>query len=136
MAVASVDGKLKAFVTKMIKFNEASKQMNEPAINEKAASSRSLIFNVTFLILYSIVSTYGCDVLEEGGDSFFEQWVRECLPERGKLKSPHKMLQNRVTAHLLRGDWFYDDYDELGRDLSSGNGRRQGITFRMGMRRM
>ena len=32
-------------------------------------------------------------VLEEGGDSFFEQWVRECMPERNKAKSPQKMLQ-------------------------------------------
>lgn len=32
--------------------------------------------------------------MEEGGDSFFEQWVRECMPERNKLKSPQKMLQN------------------------------------------
>lgn len=31
---------------------------------------------------------------EEGeGDSFMEQWVRECLVERGKPKSPEKMLQ-------------------------------------------
>lgn len=110
MAVASVEGKLKAFVTKMIKFNEASKQANEP-VNDKSTSTRSIIFDVTFLMLYSIVQTYGCDVLEEGGDSFFEQWVRECMPERGKPKSPHKMLQNidqsvvdSLLQHIYSGE--------------------------------
>ena len=93
MAVATVEGKLKSFVTKMIKFNEYSKQLNE-SFSGKIASSRALLFDVTFLMLYSIVQTYGSDVLEEGGDSFFEQWVRECMPERDKPKSPHKMLQS------------------------------------------
>ena len=92
MAVASVEGKLKAFVSRMIKFNEYSKQVNEP-VPGKGPSSRAMLFDVTFLMLYSIVQTYGPEVLEEGGDSFFEQWVRECMPERCKPKSPHKMLQ-------------------------------------------
>lgn len=91
MAVASVEGKLKAFVSKMIKFNEYSNQVNEPVPG--SPSSRAMLFDMTFLMLYSIVQTYGSEVLEEGGDSFFEQWVRECMPERGKPKSPHKVLQ-------------------------------------------
>lgn len=33
-----------------------------------------------------------CD--EEQGDSFFAQWVRECIVERGKPKSPDNMLQH------------------------------------------
>ncbi|KAI4498103.1 hypothetical protein M0802_006927 [Mischocyttarus mexicanus] len=94
LAVATVEGKLKTFVTKLIKFNECSKQINEPVPN-KTAATRAMLFDVSFLMLCSIVQTYGSDVvLEEGGDSFFEQWVRECMPERNKPKSPQKMLQN------------------------------------------
>ena len=39
-------------------------------------------------------------VLEEEGDSFFEQWVRECMPLRDKPKSPHKMLQNIDSSRV------------------------------------
>lgn len=100
LAVATVEGKLKTFVTKLIKFNECSKQINEP-VPSKTAATRAMLFDVSFLMLCSIVQTYGSDVvLEEGGDSFFEQWVRECMPERNKPKSPQKMLQNIDPARI------------------------------------
>lgn len=106
LAVATVEGELKTFVTKLIKFNECSKQINE-SVPDKTAATRAMLFDVSFLMLCSIVQTYGSDVvLEEGGDSFFEQWVRECMPERNKLKSPQRMLQNvdpaRVDALLAQ----------------------------------
>ncbi|KAF7998350.1 hypothetical protein HCN44_009748 [Aphidius gifuensis] len=87
-------GKLKIFVSKLIKFNECSKQVSEP-IPGKTAATRAMLFDISFLILCSIVQTYGSDtVLDDDGDSFFEQWVRECLPEKNKPKSPQQMLQN------------------------------------------
>ncbi|XP_072761073.1 mediator of RNA polymerase II transcription subunit 24-like [Anoplolepis gracilipes] len=106
LAVATVEGKLKIFVTKLIKLNECSKQINEPAPG-KTAATRAMSFDVSFLMLCSIVQTYGSDVvLEEGGNSFFEQWVRECMPERKKPKSPQRMLQSvdpaRVDALLTQ----------------------------------
>ncbi|XP_050463769.1 mediator of RNA polymerase II transcription subunit 24-like isoform X1 [Cataglyphis hispanica] len=106
LAVATVEGKLKTFVTKLIKLNECSKQINEP-VPGKMAATRAMSFDVSFLMLCSIVQTYGSDVvLEEGGDSFFEQWVRECMPERKKPKSPQRMLQSvdpaRVDALLTQ----------------------------------
>ncbi|XP_075220202.1 mediator complex subunit 24 isoform X2 [Lycorma delicatula] len=95
LAVATVEGKLRTFVTKLIKFNECSKQ----AVGDsgRASQTRAMLFDVTFLMLCSIVQTYGSEVVlcdEEQGDSFFAQWVRECIVERGKPKSPDNMLQH------------------------------------------
>ncbi|XP_011688763.1 PREDICTED: mediator of RNA polymerase II transcription subunit 24 [Wasmannia auropunctata] len=106
LAVATAEGELKTFVMKLIKFTECSKQINEP-VPDKMAATRAMLFDVSFLMLCSIVQMYGSDVvLEEGGDSFFEQWVRECMPEKNKLKSPQRMLQNvdptRVDALLAQ----------------------------------
>jgi mediator of RNA polymerase II transcription subunit 24 len=61
LAVATVEGKLKTFVTKLIKFNECSKQINEP-VPGKTAATRAMLFDVSFLMLCSIVQTYGSDV--------------------------------------------------------------------------
>lgn len=106
LAVAAVEGKLRTFVTKLLKFNECSKQIGGEG--GKASQTRALLFDVTFLMLCSIVHTYGPEVVlsEEGGDSFFEQWVRECMVERGRPKSPDQMLQHcdpaRVDALLAQ----------------------------------
>ncbi|XP_015121918.1 mediator of RNA polymerase II transcription subunit 24 [Diachasma alloeum] len=100
LSVATVQGSLKTLVSKLIKFNECSKQINEP-VPGKTAATRAMLFDISFLILCCIVQTYGSDiVLEEGGDSFFEQWVRECMPEKNKPKSPQKMLHNVDSARV------------------------------------
>ncbi|XP_047345364.1 mediator of RNA polymerase II transcription subunit 24 isoform X2 [Vespa velutina] len=118
LAVATVEGKLKTFVTKLIKFNECSKQINEP-VPSKTAATRAMLFDVSFLMLCSIVQTYGSDVvLEEGGDSFFEQWVRECMPERNKPKSPQKMLQNIDPARV---DTLLAQINSTDPDFKSSN---------------
>lgn len=91
LAVATVEGKLKLFVSRLIKFNEFALL----TASEKGASqSKVYIFDISFLILCSIVQDYGADaVLEENGDSFFEQWVRDCMPQKGIHKSPEQILQ-------------------------------------------
>ncbi|XP_392006.3 mediator of RNA polymerase II transcription subunit 24 isoform X2 [Apis mellifera] len=119
LAVATVEGKLKTFVTKLIKFNECSKQINEP-VPPKTAAKRAMLFDISFLMLCSIVQTYGSDaVLEEGeGDSFFEQWVREYMPERNQPKSPQKMLQNIDPARV---DALLAQINSPDPDLKSSN---------------
>lgn len=61
LAVATVQGKLKIFVTRLIKFNECSRQINEP-VPSKTAATRAMMFDMSFLMLCSIVQTYGSDV--------------------------------------------------------------------------
>ncbi|XP_059614559.1 mediator of RNA polymerase II transcription subunit 24 [Phlebotomus argentipes] len=92
LSVATVEGKLKTFVSRLIKCNECSKQV--PGETGKAALTRAALFDVSFLMLTFIVQTFGSDVvLDEGGDSFFEKWVRECMVERNKCKPPMAMVQ-------------------------------------------
>lgn len=123
LAVATVEGKLRTFVSKLIKFNEGSKQVG--GVVGKAAQTRAMLFDITFLMLCLIVQMYGSDVSvkadikhilynyescieidfvvsihfqvvlsEQGGNSFFEQWVRDCMVERRQPKSPDQMLKN------------------------------------------
>lgn len=91
LAVATVEGKLKLFVSRLIKFNEFALL----AASEKGASqSKVYIFDISFLILCSIVQEYGIEaVLDDNGDSFFEQWVRDCMAHKGVHKSPEQILQ-------------------------------------------
>ncbi|XP_037940607.1 mediator of RNA polymerase II transcription subunit 24 isoform X2 [Teleopsis dalmanni] len=91
LSVATVEGRLKLFVSRLIQCNENSKQV--PGEVGKPSVIRSTLFDVTFLMLTFIVQTYGSDVvLSENGDSFFEKWVRECMVERNKPKNPKNLV--------------------------------------------
>jgi mediator of RNA polymerase II transcription subunit 24 len=60
LSVATVEGKMKTFVSRLIKCNECSKQISE--VPGKTATTRALLFEISFLMLCSIVQTYGPDV--------------------------------------------------------------------------
>ncbi|XP_013139722.1 PREDICTED: mediator of RNA polymerase II transcription subunit 24 [Papilio polytes] len=91
LAVAMVEGKLKLFVSRLIKFNELALL----AASEKGASpTKAYTFDISFLILCSIVQEHGVEaVLDDNGDSFFEQWVRDCMVHKGVHKSPEQIQQ-------------------------------------------
>ncbi|XP_043647717.1 mediator of RNA polymerase II transcription subunit 24 [Drosophila teissieri] len=103
LSVATVEGRLKTFVSRLIQCNENSKPV--PGELGKLCVIRSTLFDVSFLMLTSIVQTYGSDVvLSERGDSFFEKWVRECMVERNKLKNPRQILalcEDSIVDELL-----------------------------------
>lgn len=103
LSVATVEGKLKTFVNRLIKCNECSKQIPETG---KSAATRAVVFDVTFLYLAYIVQTCGAAViLEENGDSFFDTWVRHTMVDRRKPKSPMTIVracdQAKVDELLL-----------------------------------
>ncbi|KAJ1522847.1 hypothetical protein ONE63_001995 [Megalurothrips usitatus] len=104
LAVATVEGKMHTFVSKLIKFNEGSKQTG--GVVGKSAQTRAMLFDITFLMLCQIVQMYGSDVVlaEQGGNSFFEEWVRDCMVERRRPKPPDQTLKhlnpNRVSELL------------------------------------
>lgn len=91
LSVATMDGKLKTFVARLIRWNENSRQASSD--NTKPVAIRQALFDVTFLLLTFIVQTYGSDaVLDSNGSTFFERWVREQMLERGKNKAPLNMV--------------------------------------------
>lgn len=92
LSVATVEGKLKTFVSRLIRWNENSRQAASD--NTKPISIRHALFDVTFLMLTFIVQTYGSDdVLDSNGNTFFERWVRDHMLEKGKNKPPMNMVQ-------------------------------------------
>lgn len=85
LAVATVQGQLRTLVARLIRFNEFSKMCLDKA--------RAQLFDITFLMLVAIVQTYGADaVLNQDGDSLFEQWVQSCMVEANKPKVPEQIL--------------------------------------------
>lgn len=61
LAAASVEGKLRMFVSKVIKFNEFSKQINLQD-GSKSVHTNAVLFDMTFLMLCFITQKYGYQV--------------------------------------------------------------------------
>ncbi len=57
---AAVKGELRPFVNKLIRYNETGKQINQN--DGFSPYSKSLIFDLTFVILCSLVQDYGSEV--------------------------------------------------------------------------
>ena len=59
---ATGTGKLRAFATKLVRFNEANRQptASDPG---KSANVRALLFDISFLMLCRIVQLYGIEVI-------------------------------------------------------------------------
>ncbi|CAG2056138.1 unnamed protein product [Timema podura] len=96
LSVAIVEGKLRTFVTKLIKFNECSKQPLPGSGGEttKTSHTRAMLFDVSFLMLCSIVHTYGSEV---GGAFIIVLAVVPCVPggvsrERVHLRSSRGLV--------------------------------------------
>ncbi|XP_016661657.1 mediator of RNA polymerase II transcription subunit 24 isoform X2 [Acyrthosiphon pisum] len=105
LAAASVEGKLRMFVSKVIKFNEFSKQINLQD-GAKSVRTNAVLFDMTFLMLCFITQKYGYQsiFLDGGNDTFFEKWCRQCMVELGNPKSHETIMgecdPSKVTALL------------------------------------
>ena len=116
---ATGTGKLRAFATKLVRFNEANRQPAGPDPG-KSANSRALLFDISFLMLCRIAQMYGIEVIlggELGGETFFEQWALEWL----KPKQAPDLLLSQCDLVLT---------DQLLKALTSGEGDlRSGYYF-------
>ncbi|KAL5007754.1 hypothetical protein ScPMuIL_016560 [Solemya velum] len=101
LAAAAATGKLQSFATKLIKFNEFAKQ----TVGEvgKAAQTRAMLFDISFLMLTHITQLYGTEIIcssIECSESFFVQWALKCLPDDGK----YKCIENAVPTEANKVD--------------------------------
>lgn len=107
LAAFSATGKLNTFITKLIEYNDYNKFVSGETV--KASQTRALMFDVTFLLLFYVTQYYGIEVVTGNSgkkDSFFVQWITECLSEGGKFKCPDLALsrcdQESTDALLMQ----------------------------------
>lgn len=107
LAAFSATGKLNTFITKLIEYNDYNKFVSGEAV--KPSTTRALMFDVTFLLLFYVTQYYGIEVVTCNSgkkDSFFVQWIAECLSEGGKFKCPDLALsrcdQETTDALLMQ----------------------------------
>lgn len=107
LSVASVEGKLRTFVARLINCNEQSLHAEAAEKENKCTTVKASLFDVSFLMLTCIVQTYGSAAVLEphrSSSTFFERWVRECMIERTRHKSAMSMIQRRAPGDPNRVD--------------------------------
>ena len=93
-SVAGVKGKHKTMISGMMKCNDSCKEISgEPAKNKQAVNFRSNVFDITFIILHSIMQKSAENFPEMTGDFFFEKWIRDCIVDQTKSKSPMSIVK-------------------------------------------
>uniref|UniRef100_A0A182Y2W0 Mediator of RNA polymerase II transcription subunit 24 n=1 Tax=Anopheles stephensi TaxID=30069 RepID=A0A182Y2W0_ANOST len=129
VSVASVEGKFKTFIAGLLKCNDYAKQTTSVEIG-KASTTRGALFDVTFMILACIAQSYGSDViLAEGGNSFFEKWVRDYMVERKKSKSPMTMVKQADPMVLEELIMALNSSNDGGGGLKGSNLRWEDICY-------
>ncbi|XP_045593390.1 mediator of RNA polymerase II transcription subunit 24 [Procambarus clarkii] len=98
LAAAAASGSLHIFAQKFVKFNELSMDP-QPGETTKMAINRALMFDISFLLLCHIVQLYGIDVVvSEKCETFVEQWMKENMPELGRVKAPLMTIRTDQNA--------------------------------------
>lgn len=94
-SVAAIKGKHKTMISGIMKCNESCKDVSGEGIKIKqTVISRSNIFDISFILLYSIMQKCGSDNFPEmSGDLFFEKWVRDVTVDPTKSKSPMSIVK-------------------------------------------
>lgn len=79
----------------LMKFNDICKEVvGEQAKTKQIINMKSIIFDTTFIMLFSIMQKVGIDKFPEiGGDYFFEKWLRDGMIDLSKPKSPLSIVK-------------------------------------------
>lgn len=94
LAAASVEGKLRMFVSKVIKFNEFSKQINLQD-GAKSVRTNAVLFDMTFLMLCFITQKYGYQV-----NLIISNIIGKCINKLLFFNSQFSLMV--VMIHFLR----------------------------------
>lgn len=94
-SVAGVKGKHKTMINGIMKCNDSCKEVSgEVAKNKQAVAFRSNIFDISFILLFSIMQKSGADNFPDlPGEFFFEKWVRDAMVDPTKSKSPMSVVK-------------------------------------------
>ncbi|CAI9716342.1 Hypothetical predicted protein [Octopus vulgaris] len=116
LAAAAATGKLQSFAIKLVKFNEFARQATGEG--GKAANTRALLFDISFLMLCHIAQLYGAEIITSSPDcseSFFAQWSMKCLPEDGK----YKCIENSSPSDQHKVDLLLNQFTNGGEHKNS-----------------
>lgn len=98
---AAAIGKLQSFTNKLILFNEFNKETSGEG--GKASYFRTLLFDITFLLLCKIAQDWGTEIIlnnSEPKDSFFATWCARTLPGRDHYNLPEAILSKSDPIHV------------------------------------
>jgi mediator of RNA polymerase II transcription subunit 24 len=94
-SAASLKGRHRAMISGLMKLNEMCKEVvGEAAKSKPLITFRSNLFDISFLMLFSIMQKCGYGKFPElNGDFFFEKWIREGMIDLSKPKSPLSIVK-------------------------------------------
>jgi mediator of RNA polymerase II transcription subunit 24 len=94
-SAAALKGKHRAMISGLMKLNELCKEvLGEAAKSKPLITFRSNLFDISFLMLFSIMQKCGNGKFPEiNGDFFFEKWIREGMIDLSKPKSPLSIVR-------------------------------------------
>lgn len=120
-SVAGVKGKHKTMISGIMNWNDSCKEISgEAAKNKQAVVFRSNIFDISFVLLFSIMQKSGSENFPDmTGEFFFEKWVRDGMVDPSKSKSPMSIVktcdQSKVDEMIT---YFSDSNQQLQPPIS------------------
>ena len=100
LVAASASGMLPTLITKLLEFNEGSKESMGESI--KGSQTRAALFDLTFLMLIYAVQCFDSDTVLAGmKPGFFHTWARECMLEEGRIKSLYGFQEQESQVDSL-----------------------------------
>lgn len=120
--VAGVKGKHRTMANGLLKCNDSCKMISEASKDKEDLRIRAEIFDVSFIMLFSIIQKCGIDNFPElNGDYFFTKWAREAIIDPTKSKSPMtivKMCDQSKVEEMIT--YFSDANNQAPTELKLG----------------
>lgn len=113
-SVAAVKGIHRTMISGLIKCNESCKEISAEASKSKQLTIfRSNIFDISFIMLFSIMQKCGIDKFPDTGtEYFFEKWIREGMIDASKPKSPLSVVKMCEQSKLDELISYFNDVNQ------------------------